>query len=193
MYRVLRRLVVILIHVLFGLKAHGIENLPSGGAVIAPLHRSFMDPVAVAGVIEQPISFMAKKELFRYPVFGWLLSKLHAFPVQRGVADRNAIRRAMDIVQSGGYLGIFPEGTRSRDGRVLPLQGGAALIAIKAGVPVVPVVVTNVAPLRLRRAIEVRIGQPIDLGEGGRTNRTEVKAAGEQISKEFTSLLGRNL
>ncbi len=193
MYWFLRNLTALLIRILFGLKAEGVENVPEGGAIIAATHSSFLDPLAVAGILSRPIHFMAKAELFKYPVFSFVLPRVHAFPVRRGLADRNAIREAMKLVDEGNLLGIFPEGTRSKTGEIQPLQGGTAMIAIKAGVPVVPVVVVGVKPLRLRRSIEVRIGTPIRFGEPHRASKDEVSAAGEQISQQFTTLLGRNL
>ncbi len=193
MYTFFRNLMAFIVRVLFGLRAEGLENIPEGGAVIAAAHSSFVDPVAVAGVVRRPIHFMAKAELFKYPVLRWILPRGHVFPVRRGLADRNAIRHAISVVTDGHLLGIFPEGTRSKSGEVQPLQGGAVMIAIKAGVPVVPVVVVGVKPLRLRRSVEVRIGKPIAFGEARRAGKEEISAAGEQISQQFTALLRRNL
>ena len=192
MYRFFSQLIALLIRIIFGLKVTGVDNVPSGGAIIASTHSSLLDPVAVAGVISRPIHFMAKAELFTYPVFRWLLPRVHAFPVKRGLADRNAIRTGLQVVNDGNLLGIFPEGTRNKTDDVQPLQGGAAMIAIKAGVPVVPVAVVGVKNLRFRQAIEVRIGHPIDFGEARRADRDEIAAASAKISGEFTALLGRN-
>ena len=105
---------------------------------------------------------MAKAELFRIPVLGFLIRELGAFPVQRGAADRSAIRRALRILNDGGVVGVFPEGTRNRRGEVLNPQGGAALIALKAGVPVLPAAIWGTAnidgPLHLPKPVRVGCG-----------------------------------
>ena len=116
-------------------RVEGREHVPKTGPfVLAANHVSYIDPVVLGVACPRPIHFMAKAELFRIPVLGFLIRELGAFPVQRGAADRSAIRRALRILNDGGVVGVFPEGTRNRRGEVLNPQGGAALIALKAGV-----------------------------------------------------------
>lgn len=179
----------------WGLDIIGLENVPAeGGAIVAGNHTTWFDPVAIAVAIKRPVHFMAKAELFSIPVFGWLIRKAYVFPVKRGLADRDAIRTAQERVGNGHLLGIFPEGTRNRsdEGELLPLQGGAAMISLKTGIPIIPVVVTGVKPMRFRRSIKVVIGSPIILGGPKRATKVEVLQANELISNQFSSLLRRN-
>ena len=98
-----------------GLKFEGIHNLPKKGAVIIVAnHVSAWDPLLVAVGSPRPVHFMAKAELYQNQILARLLNALNAFPVKRGQADRNAIRKALKLLESGKVLGIFPEGTRKR-------------------------------------------------------------------------------
>lgn len=195
MYRFFVAILKVITYMIWGLEVRGLENIPSeGGAVVAGNHTTWFDPVAIAVAIKRPVHFMGKAELFKIPVLGWLLPKAHVFPVKRGLADRDAIRTAQERVNDGHLLGIFPEGTRKKndDEELLPLQGGAALIALKTGVSVVPVVVSGVKPMRFRKPIKVTIGSPIDLGGPKRANKAEILEANDAISCQFSSLLRRN-
>ncbi len=194
MYKLLIAILRFFVRLLWGLEVEGLENIPEeGGAVVAANHTMWFDPFAVAIALKRPIHFMAKAELFENPVVRWVLIKIYAFPVKRGLADRDAIREAQDLVSSGHLLGIFPEGTRNKgEDDLLPLQGGAALISLKTGVPVVPVIIRGVNPVRFRKPIKVSIGNPVDLGGPKRTNKHEVAQASGMISEEFSALLRRN-
>jgi len=193
-YRALVAVIRFVIKLFWGLRVSGVENIPAeGGAIVAANHVTWFDPLPVGAAVRRPIHFMAKAELFENPILGRVLPKLHAFPVKRGGADRGAIRQAQAVVTGGGLLGIFPEGTRGGgENELLPLQGGTAFIALKTGVPVIPVVVKGVKPLRFRRPITVTIGQPIHLGKPKRTNRQEVDRASNLISSQFSELISRN-
>jgi 1-acyl-sn-glycerol-3-phosphate acyltransferase len=179
---------------IWGLDVEGAEHIPQDqGAIIAGNHRSWFDPVVIAAAVKRPIHFMAKAELFEYPLLGWLISRLHAFPVRRGQADRQAVRVSQERVTSGQLLGIFPEGTRNRTAEaMLPLQGGAVLIALRSGVPVIPVVVSKGERRGLRRRFQVRIGTPIDLGGPKKPKKADIVQGSEAISAQFSSLLSRN-
>lgn len=194
MYKGLIGVIRILTLLICGLDVVGLENIPEkGGAVVAGNHTTWFDPFAMAIALKRPIHFMGKAELFDIPVVGWILSRVYVFPVRRGLADRDAIRMAQERVTQGNLLGIFPEGTRNKtQGELLPLQGGATLISIKTGVPVIPVVVLNVKPFGLRRPIKVVIGKPIDLGGPKKAIKADITQGNEMISAQFSSLLSRN-
>lgn len=194
MYKLVVIIVRFIVKIIWGLEVEGAENIPNqGGAVVAGNHTTWFDPIAIAIAIERPVHFMGKAELFKIPILRWILLKLYVFPVQRGLADRDAIREAQERVSSGELLGIFPEGTRNKTAEgLLPLQGGAALIAIKTGVPVVPVIITGVNPKRFRKPIKVAIGQPIDLEGPRRANKQEVARGSEMIADQFSKLIRRN-
>jgi 1-acyl-sn-glycerol-3-phosphate acyltransferase len=147
------------------LKAEGINNLPQEGPVIiAANHVSFWDPVLIGIIVNRPIHFIAKQELFNYKILGKLLTGLNAFPVKRGSPDRKAIRHALQILQQGQVLGIFPEGTRNRDNIDLKAASGIALFALKSGAPVVPTACLGsrrILPWVGPRPFAVRMGEAI--------------------------------
>jgi len=127
---------------LFDLKVHGIENVPeTGGALLAANHQSYLDPVLVAVRLRRPVSFLAKSELFENPLLNWLIRSLHAFPIRQNHGDMGALRETIRRLEEGHILNLYPEGTRSLDGNVAPLQKGIALILRKISVPVIPVAI----------------------------------------------------
>jgi len=139
-YKFARLLCRIILVLLRRWEVKGAENLPSGGgAVLVANHVSYWDPVVVGCAFNRRVYFMAKSELFEIPLLGPLISVLGAFPVRRDKSDRNAIRIAVKLLEEGNVVGIFPEGGRSRTGELMKPQPGAAMLAFKAGVPVLPV------------------------------------------------------
>jgi len=157
-----------LLSVLFRVRQHGREMVPvQGGAVLAGNHRSYMDPIILWSVGPRFVHFMAKEELFT-GFIGWALPRLWAFPVNRAGADRAAIAHATAFLEAGDLVGIFPEGTRSTEEGMGSAHGGAAFIAIRAGVPVVPVAFVGTEKVwprgqrlpKLRR-VTIRYGEPI--------------------------------
>jgi len=144
LYNIVHLLLGQFLRVVFRLRAINPENVPAGsGVVIAANHISLWDPPVIGcGLpVSRQVHMMAKEELFAIPVFGWVISHLYSFPVRRGLADRNAIRTALDILRNGGAVGMFPEGTRSKTGQLGPAMPGMAMLAVKAAVPVVPAAV----------------------------------------------------
>ena len=140
-YRVIRLIVVtVLCRLLFRLSVEGADNLPASGAyVVAPVHRSNLDTVFVAGISRRRLRFMGKDSLWKNPVTAFIFSALGGFPVHRGTADREALRRCMEVIEGGEPLVLFPEGTRQSGDKVEELFEGAAYVASKTGVPIVPV------------------------------------------------------
>lgn len=128
-----------------GTRSIGLQNVPTeGGALLVSNHQSFLDPVVVGVHIRREVQFMARDTLFGHPLFGWLIRAVNAFPVRRNTADLGAIKEAMRRLKQGHLLLMFPEGTRTPDGRVQPLLPGMFAIAKKAGVPIVPVLIDGV-------------------------------------------------
>ena len=139
-YRVVHALVARGSALVFRARIRGRERLPrSGGYVLAPSHRSMMDIPFIAVVTPRRIRFMGKVQVFNIPVVGTLFRWLGGFPVLRDGTDRKAVRDSIEILQGGEPLVIYPEGTRQHGGAIQPLQPGAAYLAIRAGVPIVPV------------------------------------------------------
>jgi len=116
----------------------GRNRLPDGPFLLCANHRSWFDPPLAAILLWGPIGFLAKAELFANPVLGWFLRSLNAQPIRRGAIDRGAIRGVMDKLERGLPVIVFPEGTRSRTGQMLPPRPGVGMLARQVGVPVVP-------------------------------------------------------
>ncbi|MCE5230461.1 1-acyl-sn-glycerol-3-phosphate acyltransferase [bacterium] len=128
-----------LLRLLYRLEGRGLENLPWGrGAIFAPNHSSYIDPVAVNVLHKKPMNFMAKHDLFTGR-FGRAIFSYGAFPVNMDKNDPGAYRMALAALKDGNWLCLFPEGQRSDDGQLQPLREGIGRLAIKAGVPVIPV------------------------------------------------------
>lgn len=147
----------------YHIRVEGKENIPKhGGVVYASNHMSYADPGLVALLCPfQRCNFIAKEELFRNKLFGVLIRGLGAFPVTRGSGDTGVIDEAIRRLEKKRNIVIFPEGTRSKDGRVGRGKTGVALIAAKTGVDVVPVGLTYTPKLHFRSRIIVRVGKPI--------------------------------
>jgi 1-acyl-sn-glycerol-3-phosphate acyltransferase len=140
LYAVLKPLVFAVMRLAFRLAARGTEHVPARGAVLLVAnHSSFLDPPLVGAVAPRPLSFMAKAELFHVPLFGGLIRRLNARPVRREGADASALRPALRILQEGGVLLVFPEGTRGPEGTLRSPKPGAGMLAVLSGVMVVPV------------------------------------------------------
>lgn len=151
-------------------QVRGSENVPKEGALlIVANHLNNVDPPLLAVSIPRKTTFMAKEELFRSRIVSYFVSRFGAFLVQRGTIDRNALRRAKEILDSGECLVMFPEGRRSRSGAMLPAFRGSALIALQNEVKVLPVGITGTEKLVgntwffRRHRIVVTIGQPFRL------------------------------
>ena len=139
LYAILKILFQLLFRIVFRARVIGAENLPQQGAVIlAANHMSNWDPPFLACFMRRHVAYMAKEELFEHPVFGAAIRACHAFPVKRGAADRAAIKTAVEVLKLGHCLGLFPEGTRSRTGKMRKAEAGVGLIAALTGAPVVP-------------------------------------------------------
>lgn len=153
LYRGLKRLLVPIFAFLFRPTVEGEENVPSEGAfLLAANHRSFFDSVFQGIVLDRPIHWMAKSELFKYPLIDRLLVRLGAFPVRRGQSDEKAIETAKTLLRAGEIVAVFPEGTRVRQGLGQPRKG-AARLAIESDVEIVPMAIVGTEKGALRRAI----------------------------------------
>jgi len=125
---------------LYRVRIVGREHLPAtGGCVITPSHRSMMDILFTARVTTRRVRFMGKASLFKVPLLGAFFTALGGFPVARDGTDRKAVRDSVAMLESGDVLVVYPEGTRQNGPKIQPLQPGAAYLAIRAGVPIVPV------------------------------------------------------
>ena len=171
----------------------GVENIPQDRAlVMASNHRSYADPVILTMPMKKPVTYMAKEELFKNKLFGWFIRKLGAFPVKRGTGDMQVIDDAVDILESGRHLVIFPEGTRSKDGKVGKGKTGVALIAARSGVDVLPCgIIFEGEKLHFRSKLILRFGKVIPAEEIAVTDGSpkELKAAKLRIMSAITELV----
>jgi 1-acyl-sn-glycerol-3-phosphate acyltransferase len=151
----------------------GRQNVPrSGGVILAPNHVSYSDPPVVGAAVRRRVRFMAKWELFQIPVLGRIIRNVGAFPVKQSTADRGALKRAMELLNAGDVVCIFPEGTRNLSGELLKAELGMGLIALKSRAPVVPMALVgteNLLPahsvfLKFSR-VRVLIGKPVPLDD----------------------------
>jgi 1-acyl-sn-glycerol-3-phosphate acyltransferase/cytidylate kinase len=162
MYYIVKFLVRCAFRIAFNLHYEGRKNIPKGTTVIyACNHRSNGDPPLIACGCRGKQTFMAKEELFRNKLFAWLIRSLGAFPVARGKGDTTVIDTAVNNLNSGKNLMIFPEGTRSKDGKVGRGHTGAALIAARSGKPVIPVGIVFGDKLKFRTRVTIKYGEPI--------------------------------
>lgn len=195
-YAILRFIVGVIFGFAFNLKYEGKENIPDHGSVIlAGNHRTWFDPILIAIKVKYISSYMAKAELFRIPVLNLAIKAVHGFPTRRNNADASALSRAVRFIKNGYNLTIFPEGTRSRNGKIGRAKSGVAYIASKCGVPVYPVGISYKGHLCFRRKITVRFGKPImpeELSLGSMT-KTELRAAGEKIMSTIAELVEQDV
>jgi 1-acyl-sn-glycerol-3-phosphate acyltransferase len=155
-------------------------------------HQSYLDPILVAVGMPRPFHPMARNSLFRFGPFARLIRSLHAFPVQRGTADLEAVREALRRLEAGAVVLVFPEGTRTRDGSIGPLRGGPVAIAARAQVPIVPMVIDGAFEAWPRwfrvprpRTIRVACGRPISVN--GVASR-DAEAVAVRIRHEMVAL-----
>lgn len=152
------------------MRVEGLENLPmEGGAVLAANHQSFADILLLGGFVPRHVAFVARDTLANWRWLGYVMRQCGAVLVKRGSSDRKALRGMVDHLERGDLVAIFPEGTRTRDGRLSEFKGGALLAARMAGVPIVPVGIRGAftawprgRPIPFPRKIALRYGAPID-------------------------------
>lgn len=158
---------------IYRLKVYGLENMPTkGGVMIASSHQSYLDPALMGSLPRRPTAFLANAYLFKNPFFGWFIRSLNAFPIEQGKGDRAAVTQAIDRLKEGYVLTIFPEGHRSPDGDLRPLERGFSLVARKAGVPILPAAIDGAYQAWPRKKkfpgvhpVHILFGKPIDVSE----------------------------
>jgi 1-acyl-sn-glycerol-3-phosphate acyltransferase len=168
-YQFARAVVLSVFKVVFRVRVVGKDRVPSTGAyIVAPSHRSILDIPFAAFITPRTVRFLAKDELFRTPLGGRFFDALGAVKVERGTADRAALRALEDALAAGSPVAVFPEGTRQSGPEIAELFAGAAFLALKLGVPIVPVGIggsEHILPKgkvfpRIHR-VAVSVGRPI--------------------------------
>jgi 1-acyl-sn-glycerol-3-phosphate acyltransferase len=192
-----------LVRVFFGARIEGTEHIPREGAfIVVANHCSNFDPPilgwAVGNSSGRVVHFMSKIEMRRWPVIGWLATQSAVYFVRRGETDRAAQRFSLEALADGRPIAVFPEGTRSRDGRMRGFKPGAAYLALRSGARILPVGIAGthaMFPGRSRRPhptrIRIRIGEPFVLGHvrDGRLSREALAEGTERIRAEIAALL----
>lgn len=163
-YNIIKGLLSFLLFFVFRIRVYGKGNvLKDGGVIFAVNHRSNWDPVIMGVASPRRLSFMAKSELFRNKLFGAILKRLGAFPVQRGKGDVSAVKTSLRILKSEGAMIMFPEGKRVKANEHTAAKPGIAMIATHAKVPVIPVSISG--KYRWMGRITVTYGEPVYFDE----------------------------
>jgi 1-acyl-sn-glycerol-3-phosphate acyltransferase len=175
-----------------GWRVAGREHVPRTGPLLVVCnHLHNADPFLISVAVNRPICYMAKVELFRVPLLGWIIDLFGAFPIARGAADRQAIKTALELVEAGCAVGVFPEGTRSRSGSMKRGLAGIGLLAARSRAPILPVAIAgSERALRLwpRPTVRVTIGRPLELAETRLAGR-HYQAIVDEIMTEIARLL----
>ncbi|MFJ7973928.1 lysophospholipid acyltransferase family protein [Psychrobacillus sp. NPDC096389] len=155
----------------------GADKFPKeGGILLCSNHIDNLDPPVVGINAPRPVNFMAKEELFHLPLLKSILPGVRAFPVKRGMSDRDALRRAIKLLKDGEVVGLFPEGTRSKDGQLGKGFSGAGFFALRGEANVVPCAI--VGPYKPFRRLKVVYGDAIDMQP-----YRERKASAEEVTE----------
>lgn len=181
-------------HLVYGgwydVQVEGREHIPDqGAAIIAPNHVSNNDPPLIGYALPRHVNFMAKEELFRNPLFSLLIRWLGAFPVRRDGVDKIAIRRAMEILKAGLLLGIFPEGSRQEPGHLGEFHDGAASLALRMGVPIIPTAVIGSKSLS-RGSATIAFGEPLIISRSKATPAA-VNEVNRRLKEAISTLIFR--
>ncbi len=198
-YQFVRFVVVTFCRTWCRMSVHGREHIPAEGPfLLAPVHRSILDTPISSGVTGRRMRFMGADKYWKNRHFGRLLSALGGFPVTRGSADREALSRCIAVLQGGEPLVLFPEGERKEGPIVQPLFDGATYIAVKAGVPIIPVAIAGSerampkgAKFIYPRKVHVIVGPPIGvpIGETGKAQRIAIRELSGTLHIELQRLL----
>ncbi len=168
-YLIVVSLARILLKLLFRVDAKGVKHIPTEGAfLIAPNHISFLDPVVAGAAVPRELHYMARGSLFEMPFLGWLLGICQAFPVRRGRANPQTMKKAISILKEGKGLLIFPEGTRNTTGKLKKGNPGIGMLAHVTGAPVIPTLLIGTEKalpvdarwIRLKK-VQIEFGKPV--------------------------------
>lgn len=193
LYNSLRPLAKALVSIKFRVISFGEENIPKEGAfILAANHIGALDPVIIISRCPRTLHFMAKDELFKSRIFGSFLKNMNVFPVRRQTSDQKSLEFAKKIISFGWVLGIFPEGSRSKDARPKKAKNGVSYLAAKTKADVLPVSIYKTPQDKSRRPkITIRFGKPIKNGElnlSENYSRHAIREASEKIMEKINSL-----
>jgi len=194
-YYIVKAICWLILKIFWRMEIIGIENLPqSGGLIIASNHVSYLDPAVLAASLNKKIYFLTKKEIFKNTFISFILKNLNAFSVDRENVDILAFKKAINILREEKVLGIFPEGRRSSNGELQELKLGTIKIAMKTGVPILPVGISGTYkiyprgikfPILFKHKIIVKYGAPQYLDK--------LKSRDKVYQMEELDLLGKKI
>ncbi len=165
----------------------GLEHFPKdGGVLLCTNHIHNFDPLVVGISTPRPVHFMAKEEIFKVPVLGNIVRKCNAFPVKRGMGDREALRAGLKVLKEGNVFGLFPEGTRSKTGEIGKGLSGAGFFALRTEADVVPCAI--IGPYKSFGKLKVVYGKPIVM-EDMRSRKASADEVTELIMSEIHKLI----
>ncbi|MBP8717756.1 MAG: lysophospholipid acyltransferase family protein [Candidatus Caldatribacteriota bacterium] len=198
-YKICRSICYLVVILFWSLKIKG-ENIDNykGPIIIAANHVSYLDPIIVGISVKRPINFIAKKEVFDVPILGYILRKLGVIPVDKKNTNPTSIKKTITLLKEGHILGIFPEGTRSLDGKLLKLNSGIIKIALQTNAPIIPIGLNGtfdvypphakIPAFFKRKNIYVNFGKPIYLDSSRRKDAEYLKESLQKIENEIKEL-----
>jgi 1-acyl-sn-glycerol-3-phosphate acyltransferase len=203
LYWVIKVVLTPVLRICVRIKVEGKEHVPQSGPVIlASNHRSFLDSIFIPLVIRRRVTFVAKAEYFDDKRVAWFFRGVGQIPIRRegGSASERALQSAMEVLEAGGVFGIYPEGTRTRDGKLHRGHTGVARLALRSGAPIVPVGLVGtdeVQPIdsklpKFFKTVRICFGEPIELGhyEGRHDDRLALRDVTDEVMYEIGELCG---
>lgn len=187
--KIIKALIRFYMRIVFRIKIVGKENVPSEGAcILCPNHKSNYDPPLLVAFNKRHINMIAKKELYKNPLMAWLGKTFDVFAVERNGKDIEAVKHSLKVLKDGGILGIFPEGTRNGMEKGIKVKNGAVQMAIKSGVPIIPVGIKG--EYKFFRKIKMTYGKPIyyDKTKIDQHNKDELDALTQELMEKIVSL-----
>jgi 1-acyl-sn-glycerol-3-phosphate acyltransferase len=175
---------------LFGIRFYGRENLPrSGGVLLLCNHQSFLDPLLCGSCANRQLFYVARDTLFKNPAFKWLIESVNARAIKRDMADIAAMKMLIEKLKAGNGIVLFPEGTRTHDGKIADIKPGFGLLSRRANVPVVPVLIDGAFECWPRTKKFFSLGR-ITVVYGDIISPEKIRSLGdEQFAKHITQVL----
>jgi 1-acyl-sn-glycerol-3-phosphate acyltransferase len=202
LYRIAKAALSRPLRLLYRVEVEGLDHLPEKGpAILAPNHRSFMDSIFLALTSPRPITFIAKAEYFDHRVTRWIFRGTGQIPLRRRSpkSAREAVAAASEVLAQGGVVGVYPEGTRSRDGKLHRGNLGPVRLAMTSGAPLVPTGLIGTDAVQSPserlphpfRTVGVRFGTPRPLPDGDADRKVDLRGATDQLMRDIAVLSGQ--
>jgi 1-acyl-sn-glycerol-3-phosphate acyltransferase len=200
-YRIAKTMLGRPLHRAYDIEIDGLDRLPDGPCILAANHRSFMDSIFMALVVDRPVSFLAKAEYFDSRRSAWIFRATGQIPLRRGspAGARRALATAVEVLAQGGTVGMYPEGTRSRDGLLHRGNLGPARLAATSGAPIVPIGMVGTDTVqtpgqrlpRIGKHITMRFGSPVQVDSGDARARTNLRDVTDALMADISDLCGQ--